>query len=283
MNMRIFLLRALVLLPLFALPGFGSLQAGAQDVSAQPNRASFGASRATPASVDLRPAFDKLGLTRRTQGKRGTCSVFTVVGALEFAAAQEQHHGERFSVEFLNWGANRITGENTDGSFFSDLWRAFAVYGICPEQAMPYRADFDPALAPTPEALAEAKSCLALGLRHHWIKEWNVKTGLTDGEFEAIKRTLSQGWPVCAGLRWPKHPKWSGDVLQMCPADEVYDGHSVLVVGYRDDTKEAGGGVLIFRNTSNGGRDGAMPYTYARAYMNDAVWIGASAAPKRSP
>jgi hypothetical protein len=221
----------------------------------------------------LRPAFGKWGLAPRTQGKRDTCSVFVVAGALEFAAAEKQRHGERFSVEFLNWGANRIVGADKDGGFFSDLWRAFATYGICSENTMPYRASFDPALAPAPEALAEAKTRLALGLRQHWIKDWNVKTGLTGEQFLAIKRTLNQGWPVCAGLRWPKRPEWSDNVLRMCPADVVYDGHSVLLVGYREDPNQAGGGILIFRNSGNGGRDGSMPYTYARTYMNDAVWI----------
>ena len=138
---------------------------------------------------------------------------------------------------------------------------------------MPYGAHFDPDLSPSPEVLAEAKSRLFPGLRHHWIKEWNVKTGLTDEQFLAIKRALSHGWPVCAGCRWPKQPQWSDAVLQICPAEAVFDGHSVLVVGYRDDTNQAGGGVLLFRNTSDGGRDGCMPYTYARAYVNDALWF----------
>ena len=231
------------------------------------------AAQTLPSSVDLRPAFDKWELARRTQGKRGTCSVFTVAGALEFAAAKKQHRGERFSVEFLNWAANRIAGEDKDGGFFSDIWKAFASYGVCAEKTMPYRAEFDPALAPGPEALAEAKTRLALGLRHHWIKEWNVKTGLTDEQFVAIKRTLNQGWPVCAGCRWPKQPKWSDHVLQMCPSDAVYDGHSILLVGYRDDANQPGGGVFLFRNTNNGGHDGSMPYTYGQTYMNDAVWI----------
>ena len=153
--------------------------------------ASASTAQPLPASVDLRPAFDKWGLTPRTQGKRGTCSVFTVVGALEFAAAKKQGNCERFSVEFLNWAANRIAGEDVDGGFFSDLWKAFATYGVCAEKTMPYRAEFDPSLAPSPEVLAEAKTRLALGLRHHWIKEWDVKTGLTDEQFVAIKRTLT--------------------------------------------------------------------------------------------
>jgi hypothetical protein len=93
--------------------------------------------------------------------------VFTVVGALEFAAARKQGHGERFSVEFLNWAANRIAGGDVDGGFFSDLWMAFASYGVCAEKTLPYRAEFDPSLTPSPEVLAEAKTRLALGLRHH--------------------------------------------------------------------------------------------------------------------
>ena len=251
----------------------GSLRAAAAEGSTPPTPVTRAAAPALPASVDLRPVFEERGLARRTQGQRGTCSVFVVAGALEFAAARQQRHAECFSVEFLNWGANRIDGKNKDGGFFTDLWRAFAAYGICSETAMPYRASFDPALVPTPQALTEAKARLALGLQHHWIKEWNVKTGLTQEQLLAIKRTLSQGWPVCAGLRWPRKPVWSDDVLQMCPAEAVYDGHSVLLVGYRDAPKQLGGGRLLFRNTGDGGRDAFMPYTYARSYLNDAVWI----------
>jgi C1A family cysteine protease len=110
-----------------------------------------------------------------------------------------------------------------------------------------------------------------------------VNTGLTDEEFAGIKRTLNQGWPVCSGLRWPKQEKWKSDVLQMCPPEAVFDGHSVLLVGYRDDPNQPDGGVFIFRNTNRGGRDGFMPYAYARTYMNDAAWIAPADNSKPSP
>ena len=29
-----------------------------------------------------------------------------------------------------------------------------------------------------------------------------------------------------------------------------------------------------FRNSGGDGKDGAMPYGYARLYLNDAMWIG---------
>ena len=256
--------------------GLLSLTAGSEQSPARLKPAPSCAARTLPDAVDLRPAFKEWGLVARQQGNRGTCSVFVLTSALEFAAASKQHHGERFSVEFLNWGAQKIVGKAKDGGYFSDLWSAFAVYGICLEGTLPYRAEFDPALAPAPEVLAEAKTRLALGLRRHWIKEWNVKTGLTGEQLLAVKQTLSLGWPVCGGLRWPTQPQWSHDVLQMCPADAVYDGHSVLLVGYRDGTNQLDG-VFIFRNTNKDGRDGQMPYSYAQSYMNDAMWIDSDA------
>src|ERR1700694_4258590 len=67
--------------------------------------------------ADLRPEFEKLGLGPRQEGDRPTCSVFTVVGALEFAVAKRQGHCPRLSVEFLNWSANRACGDKDDGGF----------------------------------------------------------------------------------------------------------------------------------------------------------------------
>ncbi len=231
------------------------------------------------AAVDLRPVFDQRGLARSLQGSRPTCSAFTVAGALEFAVARQEGQTPRLSVEFLNWASNQACGDKEDGGFFSDLWRGFSVHGICMAEKLPYQAVFDAARTPPPEALADARTRLDYGLRLNWIKEWNVNTGLTEAHILAIKRTLSEGWPVCGGFRWPKAERWVEDVLQMFPAEAVRDGHSVLLVGYRDDAQQPGGGVFIFRNTAKAGRDGYMPYGYARDYMNDAVWIDYAAAP----
>jgi C1A family cysteine protease len=53
----------------------------------------------------------------------------------------------------------------------------------------------------------------------------------------------------------------------------VFDGHSVLLVGYRDDAAQPGGGLLLIRNSGEAGPDGALPYAYASQYMNDAAVI----------
>lgn len=196
------------------------------------------------------------------------------MGALEFAAAQKQQQGgSRLSVEFLNWAANKVAGRTNDGGFFSELWDGFAAHGICAEEDLAYRKEFDPGLMPSEESMERAKAMRGVGLRLHWIKEWNPHTGLTDKQLAKVKRTLSRGWPVCGGFRWPKQEKWEQGVLQMCPPEGVRDGHSVLLVGYRDEAGPPGGGVLIFRNTSGEGRDGAMSYTYGQTYVNDALWV----------
>lgn len=233
--------------------------------------------------VDLRPELERLGLTPRRQGDRPTCSAFVVTGALEFAAARATGRGTRLSVEFLNWASNQAVGEARDGGFFSDLWKGFAAHGVCSEHAMPSATKFDPARSPTAEAMADAKTRLGLALRWRWIKEWDVKTGLTEAHLGAIQRALREGWPVCAGLRWPKQEKWVDGVLQMCPPEAVFDGHSVLLVGYREDATQPGGGVLLFRNSGGNGRDGCLPYAYARAYMNDAAWVDAASPGYSSP
>ena len=59
----------------------------------------------------------------------------------------------------------------------------------------------------------------------------------------------------------------------MCPRNAVRDGHSVLLVGFRDDPAQPGGGVFLIRNTAGKSRDGLMTYEYVRTYMNDAVWV----------
>src|SRR5215218_8176497 len=72
-----------------------------------------------PKAIDLRPQLLRWGLAPRRQGPRGTCSVFTVVGALEYAAAKTRRHGSRLSVEFLNWASHRAANRSADGGFFS--------------------------------------------------------------------------------------------------------------------------------------------------------------------
>ncbi len=103
-------------------------------------------------SVDLRPILQKWKLDARSQGGRGTCSVFAMNAALEFAVATKQRRGTRLSVEFLNWASNEAVGAAVDGGCFSELWAGYAAHGVCPEADMPYADSFDPARKPDKKA-----------------------------------------------------------------------------------------------------------------------------------
>jgi C1A family cysteine protease len=244
-----------------------------------PTEAFAADAEATPATIDLAPIFAQWGLAARSQGERGTCSVFVVTGAIEYAIASRQRQATRLSVEFLNWASNQTAKPPQDGGFFSDLWNGCARFGICPEEAMPYLDRFDPTVQPSQQAMTQAKNVLGCGLQLHWIKPWNPHQGLNDEQLAEIKQTLRQQWPVCGGFLWPKQQRWENGVLQMCPRKEVRDGHSVLLVGFRDDPAMPGGGVFLIRNTAGDSREGMLTYEFVRAYMNDAAWIGCADTP----
>ncbi len=226
-----------------------------------------------PVEQDLRPTLQKAGITPRQQGPRGTCSVFTVTSAMEYALSKSTSPTDRLSVEYLNWASNQVVGHAVDGGFFSDLWKGYEAWGIGSETEMPYAAAFDPETKPAEAVIAKASEQTAGRLHLHWIKPWNVQTGLTPEEFSAIKQTLANGWPVCGGFRWPRREIWQDGLLQMCPPKAVFDGHSILIVGYREGATLPGGGTLTFYNTNRPDTECRMTFEYALAYMNDALWI----------
>lgn len=203
-----------------------------------------------PARVDLRSEFKKLGFEPRRQGHRGTCSVFTVTAALEFAIAKKTDKPAPLSVEYLNWAANQVIHyNNTNGQFFHNLIKGYQDYGICREDLMPYRMDNDPTYEPSSEARENAASLKQVALKITWIKPLGQKRGLTDEQMTQIKQTLVNGWPVGAG-----------------------SGHSRLFVGYRDDPNQPGGGRFITKDSAVGGY-ARVTYEWAKSKVCDVFWI----------
>ena len=225
---------------------------GTADAAAAPATAT--ARPAVPAEIDLRPRFAEWGLALRGQDSRPTCSVFAVVWAIEFALARARGHGEPLSVEYANWAANQASGRVDDGSFFHEVWSGYQAHGICPEPLMPYAARFDPNAVP-PDAAREAARELhaRFPLRIHWIAPLPERPGLSEAHLAAIKAVLAAGYPVCGGSH-----------------------HSVLFVGYRDDPREPGGGVLYVRDSAGAGGHGSISYEAAKARFGDVLWIEAA-------
>ena len=228
---------------------------------------------ALPDQVDLSPQFDQKELPRRNQGRRPTCSVFTVVGALEFTRAKHGKKTGYLSVEYANWAKNQATSTSTDGGFFHNIWRGIRRYGICDENLYPYKDKFDAQSQPDEAARSNATGFLDIPTSIHWIKRWDPKTGLEESQFFEIKKALHEGWPVCVGLRWPHNAVRKDGVLLWVPEDGVYDGHSVLFIGWQDDEQVESGGYFIFRNTNSPGQNEKLSFRYAGDYANDAIYF----------
>jgi hypothetical protein len=232
------------------------------------------AAESLPRSVDLTPEFEKFGLVPLNQGDRGDCSLFAVTGVTEFECAKHPnapHH--RLSEEFLIWAADKATGQSGDQAMFYKAVLGLNDYGICAAELMPYKNKPDAHRHPTPPAIADARK-LRERWRVDWIKRWSVGRPLTERELLEIKQSLANGHPVACGMRWPKNLTGS-QILAVLPANQVFDGHSIALVGYEDDRSQPGGGVFRFRNSfgDKWGEHGygTMSYGYVRAYANDAM------------
>lgn len=229
---------------------------------------------------DLRPLFEKYSIPIYKQGDRGTCSVFVIAGLLEFEYACKSGQYTPFSVEYLNWASNQVTGENEDGSFFSDAIKALRKYGICANKYFPYYIqNYTKEVEPPVSAVKDAKKRRSFTAT--WIKAWDPKTGMSAGQIEEVKNQLNNDHPVAIGFRWPKkderYRKLENGIMVIPPEEGVFDGHSVLIVGYENDHEVPGGGCFIFKNShgSDFGENGygKMPYGYVEKYANDGVAI----------
>jgi hypothetical protein len=229
------------------------------------------------ANSDLRPMFSSYLLEVKDQGVRPTCSVNAMTVLLEFERNKYfDNHPLVLSREFLNWAGNEATGIIDDGSFFSHLIRGLKKHGICEDQYMPYAASFDPNNAPSAQAVSDAAPRSNFYI--YFIKTFNDKIGLSQSQVDEIRNLLDRGYPVAIGALYPKESHYNSEyVLQMPDGAEELSGHSVVIVGYIDDSKYSGGGVFIIRNSwgSNWMDHGhaKIPYGYYMMHGNDAVAI----------
>jgi Papain family cysteine protease len=240
-----------------------------------------------PNKVDLAADFQEFGLTPLQQGDRGDCSLFAITALVELELAKASPNAvHRLSEEFLIWAAHAASATKADDqAMFFEAVHGLNVYGVCASALMPYAKSRDLRRKPSDKALLDARA-RSERWKVHWIKRWDVKSGLSAVELAQIKQALAHGHAVACGLRWPK--KLDGhEILHVPAAGAVEDGHSIAFTGYQDDARQPGGGVLFFRNSWGpewGNRGyGVMSYAYATAYANDAVWLELGAPHSEKP
>jgi papain like protease len=231
-----------------------------------------------PKKVDLTPKFKELRLNVRNQFGRPSCGTFAITALAEFESARGRPRpAPALSEEFLWWACDQAAGLKKDHSvLFQRVVNGLNTFGICTEDLMPYAKKKDSPHTPPAAALKDAAK-QAGRWKVIWVRHWAVNRWVDPKEFHALKQALASGHPVACGMRWPKSSKGNDRLLQLPPASQVEDGHSVAFVGYEDDASKPGGGIFLIRNSwgpkwGNGGY-GIISYAYVRAYLNDALWL----------
>lgn len=228
--------------------------------------------------VDLRPQLEAWGLDARSQGGRGTCSVFATVGIAEYEWASLTGQAVRLSVEYANWARQRVAPGGNDGGFFHFIIPGLLRYGICREELMPYQADFIPELVPSLEALWDASR--RRGWEVRWIRPYTGVPGFTEADMAGVLDSLREGHPVAVGMGlWAKEEFDDGLLLRMPEDDRIGAEHSVVLDGFRLDSGIPGGGAFLMRNHS--GTDWGdrgyiqVPFQWIQAHANDAFGLRA--------
>lgn len=207
--------------------------------------------------VDLRPEFAELGLYAKDQGRRPSCAVFAVVGAIEFETARVKGESPRFSEDYLIWATLKYKNQdagalkgvleslegNEDAGFrFDEVLNAASQYGVALSEDMPNTFGKSMSAITDPPVPVQQKAKDQRNLRIHWISDSDHAKQLED-----IIEVLNLGRPVVLGVGWPSYktitprPYISGQ--------KALYGHAITIVGYQNETGKKEDTVFIFRNS----------------------------------
>lgn len=196
------------------------------------------------AEVDLRPLYSSLGLYFKNQGRRPSCSVFAVVGAVEYELARTTGLPGPLSEEFLIWAVRDLQPgiPIDDGYHFHEVVSALQLRGITTQALVPNTFGVPLRdIRPGPTALADA------AMRRNVVPLWFRRD---DPDLLArIVHTLNEGSPVIVGLRWPHWRTLRNNPLLRDQQPLAGGGHAVTLVGYRCPDRDPAQLVFLFRNS----------------------------------
>ena len=204
-------------------------------------------------TTDLRPEFERLKLTPRSQGGRGTCSVFVVTEAFEYAVSKAANKTLRLSPEYVNWAADQVCGQSQDGAYFHQAIDGVTTHGLCLESTLPYKNTYDPNWSPSKETREKAEKNLRLVNKRLqpevvWIAPLGKK-GLSPANIRKAIDALRAGWPVGIGA-----------------------AHSLLLVGFEGDPLKMQSGVFhVLDSASSSSR--TVDYNYLHNEVGDAFYV----------
>jgi len=188
--------------------------------------------------VDLRPKMRELGLFTKSQGRRPSCSVFAVVGALEYQAAQAGQPTQ-FSEEYAIWATRQYIANLKGGSYSTygagdagfalpQVFNAIGQYGLVPRDDMPntFGTGMDSIAKPSRDLVEKARGTLNL-------RVLRVDADNPASTLNRLMHCLNQGLPVVIGAGWPHEN--SLRAAPMISGQTPAFMHAVTLVGYRTD------------------------------------------------
>lgn len=239
--------------------------------------------------TSLRPRFLQLDLGVKDQGRRPSCAVFAVVGALEYQNAELTGQAEQFSEEYLLWATRQTLhrelpavsdsssdrtelSEGADEGFsLADVLLALRIYGIPPRSAMPnagYTKMTDTP-APTADLINQART-------HRRVFVHRVPGHDTAEQLDNAILALNAGVPVVIGLRWPNERTIrAGIISEQAPL--TIGAHAVTLVGYENSGGLSEGTTFVFKNSYGPAWGeagyGRVTYHYLRNNLLDAALL----------
>jgi len=219
-----------------------------------------------PKIVDLRsfcsPVVD--------QGELGSCTANAIASGLREYWENLSGKLTLLSRLWLYWKERYIEGTvNEDaGAYIRDGMKVLQKLGCAPEADWPYDITKFKQTPPTKSTTDATR---------FKITQYHRVTDLV-----ALKSALAEGYPVVIGIKvyesFESYQVAQTGIVSLPERGEQFlGGHAVLAVGYKDDTKIKGQGVVICRNSwgESWGDIGYfyLPYSYFASYVTD-MWTG---------
>ncbi len=243
--------------------------------------------------VDLRKRFIQLGLGSKSQGRRPSCAIFSIVSALEFQNAELIGKAEKLSEEYLTWATMNIIQEKqfrnrkfnltedesvrSDNNFDSgfrlpEVVMGLRAFGIPLQSQMPntFGKNMANISKPSNRIIDSARSRQKTLI--HAVPGHDSRIRILN-----MIHLLNEGWPVVVGLHWPNHNtiKRSPILSKQKPRKDYL--HAVTLVGYKCESGDIKDIRFIFKN-SWGKQWGINGYGFSKYYymlsnLNVAIFL----------
>lgn len=209
----------------------------------------------------------------KSQGDiRFTCTAFAVTCINEFSYFQKTSQQFDLSEQFLFFMTKTLEANNDCGSFVRNAVRIITDNGQCKENTWSYNPNGPCVQTTGKPSNADAE---ASNFKNTFIE-------LAPADIDKYKFHISAKRIIAITIKvynsWylnPQRIKRGEITLPVAGEKSLLQGHSVVIVGYQDDTQYPGGGYFILRNSWGAawGKDnfygsgyGIVPYDYIKKY-----------------